>query len=192
MRPRHRRLTLIALALLPLAGCGNPPAAPRPTASTAAAATPAAAPVVATATVPPTPAPPAANPMTAALTPTATVGAPTPAGLATAADATENDAARLAYEGKGRRDPFAPLETLEGVKAASVSTAKLRGIVSGSSGPLALIDTAEGVGYILKRGDTLVDGRLVDITQDSVVFTVSAKPGSAAAGNRITLRLPQD
>jgi hypothetical protein len=64
--------------------------------------------------------------------------------------------------------------------------------VSGSNGPLALIDTAEGVGYIMKRGDTLVDGRLVDIKPDSVVFAVAPKPGSAAAPNRITLRLPQD
>jgi Tfp pilus assembly protein PilP len=182
MRPRRGRVALVAVALLPLAGCGNPPASPR--ASTAAAATPAAP-----ATAPPMTA--ALNPAAAGANPTTSAVSPTPAAVAEAATATDA-ADRLTYEVKGRRDPFAPLEVLEGVKAASVSTAKLRGIVSGSNGPLALIDTAEGVGYIMKRGDTLVDGRLVDIKPDSVVFAVAPKPGSAAAPNRITLRLPQD
>jgi hypothetical protein len=188
MRPRRGRLALVAVALLPLAGCGNPPASPR--ASTAAAAIPAAP---ATAPAPPVTA--ALNPAAAGANPTASAVSPTPAAVdrAMAEAATLPGAAdRLTYEVKGRKDPFAPLEVLEGVKSASVSTAKLRGIVTGSNGPLALIDTAEGVGYIMKRGDTLVDGRLVDIKQDSVVFAVAPKPGSAAAPNRITLRRPQD
>jgi hypothetical protein len=99
-------------------------------------------------------------------------------------------ATAVKYEAKGRRDPFAPLETQEGTKVATVAAAKLRGIVRGASGTLALVDTAEGVGYILKQGDTLADGRLVEIGQDSVVFTVAPKPGTAAT--RIVLKLPAD
>jgi len=183
MRARRARLALIAVALLPLAGCGNPPASPR--ASTAAAATPASPSAVA-------PAP--ANPLTAALNPNAAAVPATPAVTTAGTGAADVDTAaeQPRYVSNGRRDPFAPLETQTGVKGPSVSTAKLRGIVTGSSGPLALIDTAEGIGYILKRGDTLVDGRLVDINQDSVVFAVASKPGAAAASNRVTLRLPQD
>ncbi len=189
MRARPSRLALVGVAVVTLAGCGNPPASPR--ASTAAAATPTAAPG-ASAAAPTTTAP---NPMTAALNPASTTGSPGPTAvtgaIAGAADA-DAPAEEAKYAAKGRRDPFAPLEVQHGVNGPSVSTAKLRGIVSGSTGPLALIDTAEGVGYILKRGDTLVDGRLVDINQDSVVFAVASKPGGAAASNRVTLRLPQD
>jgi hypothetical protein len=132
--------------------------------------------------------------MTAALNPNAaaTGGTSAVSGAVTGAADADAAAEELKYVSKGRRDPFAPLEVQHGVNGPSVSTAKLRGIVSGSSGPLALIDTAEGVGYIMKRGDTLVDGRLVDINKDSVVFAVASKPGAAAASNRVTLRLPQD
>ena len=167
---RLRRIAFVAVFVLPLAGCGNSPApAARPTAATPPA--PATSPAGAEAPKGPTAAPAG----TAVASADAGAAAPTPK-----------------YEAKGRRDPFTPLDIQEGVKGPSVGTAKLRGIVTGSSGPLALIDTAEGVGYIMKRGDTLVDGRLVDINQDSVVFAVTSKPGAPAAANRITLRLLQD
>jgi len=179
MRARRARLALIGVALLPLAGCGNPPASPR--ASTAAAATPATTPPSPSATAP---AMATQHPMTAALNPASATTNPGSAPL-TSVVAGPGDAGaaaeQLKYEAKGRRDPFAPLEVQHGVNGPSVSTAKLRGIVSGSSGLLALIDTAEGVGYILKRGDTLVDGRLVDINQDSVVFEI----GRASCRERV-------
>lgn len=166
---RLRRVAFVAVFVLPLAGCGNSPApAARPTAATT--------PVMAT-------------------SPAGAEGPKGPArttGTALASADAGGAAATPKYEAKGRRDPFTPLDVQEGVKGPSVGTAKLRGIVTGSSGPLALIDTAEGVGYIMKRGDTLVDGRLVDINHDSVVFAVASKPGAPAAANRITLRLLQD
>ena len=96
----------------------------------------------------------------------------------------------LRYEAKGRRDPFAPLEILEGAKTATVAAAKLRGVIRSRTGPVALVDTADGVGYILKPGDTLADGRLIEIGQDSVVFAIVPRPG--AATNRVTLTLPAE
>lgn len=92
------------------------------------------------------------------------------------------------YEAKGRRDPF---ESPEARRAAAsgptVATAKLTGILRGVQTTLALVETADGIGYILRQGDTLGDGRLVEIGADSVVFTVVPKPGATA--NRVILKL---
>jgi len=50
-----------------------------------------------------------------------------------------------------------------------------------------LVETPEGIGYILKTGDTLGDGRLVEIGSDSVVFKVAQKPGEST--DRVVLRM---
>jgi len=93
------------------------------------------------------------------------------------------------YDPQGRRDPF---ETLEGAVGAGgggslVTTAKLTGIVRSARTTLALVETPEGIGYILKTGDTLGDGRLVEIGSDSVVFKVAQKPGEST--DRVVLRM---
>jgi Tfp pilus assembly protein PilP len=94
---------------------------------------------------------------------------------------------RVGYDRKGRRDPFDVLEVRQGAKGVTVSSAKLTGIVRGEGSPLALVETPEGLGYILKTGDTLGDGRLLEIGQDTVVFGVVPTPGENA--NRVVLRL---
>jgi Tfp pilus assembly protein PilP len=68
-----------------------------------------------------------------------------------------------------------------------VATTKLTGIVRGARTTLALVEAQDGVGYILKPGDTLGDGRLVEIGADAVVFVVSSRPG--AQSNRVVLKL---
>jgi hypothetical protein len=68
-----------------------------------------------------------------------------------------------------------------------VSTTKLTGIVRSARTTLALVETQEGIGYILKAGDTLGDGRLMEIGADTVVFAVAAKAGSPT--NRVVLKL---
>lgn len=90
------------------------------------------------------------------------------------------------YEAKGRRDPFETLEVKDGVRSP-VASAKLTGIVRSARSTLALVETPEGLGYILKPGDTLGDGRLLEIGSDSVVFQVTPKPG--APTNRVVLKL---
>jgi hypothetical protein len=93
------------------------------------------------------------------------------------------------YERKGRRDPFQPVENLQAeMTAPAVASARLKGIVRGHE-TRALLETSDGLGYILKVGDTLADGRLIEIGANSVVFSVPARPGST---NRIVLRLPDD
>ncbi len=89
------------------------------------------------------------------------------------------------YEIKGRRDPFQTLEIKEGAGSA-LASARLTGIVRSARATLALVETPEGLGYILKPGDTLGDGRLLEIGSDSVVFQVPPKAGSP---NRVVLKL---
>jgi hypothetical protein len=97
--------------------------------------------------------------------------------------------APIPYEAKARRDPFAPLVIASGGKGLTIGSAKLVGIIAGPQ-PLALVETAEGIGYILKSGDTLGDGRVTEIGADSVSFAVAPKPGEQ--GGIVTLRLRTD
>lgn len=91
------------------------------------------------------------------------------------------------YDPKGRRDPFLAPDLTGGAKGLEVSTTKLTGIVRSARTTLALVETQDGIGYILKPGDTLGDGRLMEIAVDSVIFAVAAKPGSSS--NRVVLKL---
>lgn len=94
------------------------------------------------------------------------------------------------YDPQSRRDPFVAIETRDVAGRSPVSTARLTGIVQGRGGMLALVETPDGLGYILKTGDTLGNGRLVEIGQNTAVFAVAAKPGTPS--NRVVLRLPSD
>jgi hypothetical protein len=172
---------LLGLCAL-LAGCGGspppPPAAATPKPAAAAAAPQPVAAAVATPAAPGPPAPATAKP-------SAAVPPSTPAPLVTMPAVPQGDG--VAYEDKGRRDPFVPLDTVGGPKGLEVATAKLTGIVRGARTTLALVEAQDGIGYILKPGDTLGDGRLVEIGADTVVFVVAARPG--AQSNRVVLRL---
>jgi hypothetical protein len=109
-----------------------------------------------------------------------------PAALA-ASPATE--VATPTYERRGRRDPFQPIEVVTSEMASpAVASAKLKGIVRGST-LRVLIETPDGLGYIMKLGDTLADARLVEIGADRVIFSVPSRHGST---NRIVLRLRDD
>ena len=157
-----------------LAACGGSPPPPPPPAPAKPVAAAPAAPAAATPAPAATPASPqaAAPAQTAPLVPAPVV----PQG------------AGPVYEPKGRRDPFVALDvTGGGPKGLEVATTKLTGIVRGTSSALALVETQDGVGYILKPGDTLGDGRLLDIGADNVTFSVPAKPG--ALTNRVVLKL---
>ena len=88
---------------------------------------------------------------------------------------------------QGRRDPFETLEVREGSGGLTVAATRLTGIVRSNRSALALVEAPDGIGYILKPGDTLGDGRLLEIGSDSVVFVVAPKTG--APSNRVVLRL---
>jgi hypothetical protein len=137
----------------------------------------------------PAPAPSAPKPVAAIPAPAATkpvappAAAPAPLVAAPAIPATGGPQ----YEAKGRRDPFVSLEVVGGPKGLEVATMKLTGIVRSARSTLALIEAQDGIGYILRPGDTLADGRLMEIGSDSVSFAVAAKPGSPT--NRVVLKL---
>ena len=123
-----------------------------------------------------------------------TPGAPTPGAQTPGAStvAGENvppdpSAAVPKYQSRGRRDPFETLEVREGSGGLTVAATRLTGIIRSNRSALALIEAPDGIGYILKPGDTLGDGRLLEIGSDSVVFAVTAKAG--APSNRVVLKL---
>jgi hypothetical protein len=95
-----------------------------------------------------------------------------------------------AYERKGRRDPFEPFDGVSAdMTSPTVASARLKGIVRGRI-PRALVETGDGLGYILKVGDALAEGRLLEIGVDNVVFSVTPRRGSTT--DRIILRLAED
>ena len=96
----------------------------------------------------------------------------------------------IAYEPKGRRDPFTPIFLGKDNAGLSVSAVKLTGVVGGRGGLMALVEAPDGIGYILKSGDALGDGRVTGITPTSVTFAVTAR-GSQSASS-LTLRLPEN
>jgi hypothetical protein len=163
----NRTLALTGLGSLcaVLTACGGSPPPPPAAIVKPVAAVPAAA---------PTPPPPAATP---AAPVASLVGAPA-----------VPDGSTNPYDPKNRRDPFMSLEVTSGPKGLEVATTKLTGIVRGAGTTLALVETQDGIGYILKPGDTLGDGRLVEIGADSAIFAVAAKPG-APNTNRVVLKL---
>ena len=149
---------------LALSACGgSPPTSPAPVALPPAPATPAVAPAP---------------------------GAPQPAGALIAKEEmpTVPEPSGPKYDSKGRRDPFDALDAVEGPTNTTVAAAKLTGIVRKAGGPtLALIETADGLGYIIQAGDVFGDGRLIEIGQDAVVFDVTARRGSG--NQRVILKL---
>lgn len=133
-------------------------------------------------------------------TPPPAAGAPNPSAAATAAAKPVPMAlpkapeagpplAPLSYDAKGRRDPFVPIVLAKDKPGLSILAFKLTGVI-GSHPPLALVETPDGIGYILKPGDTLGDGRVTEITQNAVTFAVAGKAGQATT--TATLRLAQD
>ena len=96
----------------------------------------------------------------------------------------------LSYDAKGRRDPFVPIALAKDKPMGlSITTLKLAGVIRGRT-LLALVEAPDGLGYILKPGDMLGDGRVTEITQNAVTFAVAARAGQAAT--TATLRLAQD
>jgi hypothetical protein len=95
----------------------------------------------------------------------------------------------LAYEAKGRRDPFVPVQVVQEKAGLDVSTLKLVGIINGRQ-LLALVEAPNGLGYILKPGDVLGDGHVSGLTTDSVTFVIGGR--SSPQETSVTLRLPGD
>ena len=82
------------------------------------------------------------------------------------------------YNVKGRRDPFVPLigtELSRSGKAShlSVENMTLIGILWGDRGYYALVKDGVDQGYILKRGDRVVGGKVAQINRQGVIFEMT-------------------
>jgi len=132
-------------------------------------------------------------------TPAPSAARPTPGPVTGAAEATPSVMPKepeagpplpaIAYQARNRRDPFVPTVIEEG-KGQTVNSAKLVGIVQGRQGPLALVEAADGLGYILKAGDVFANGRVTEIGTRAVSFAVAARAGEPST--TVTLRLATD
>ncbi len=93
------------------------------------------------------------------------------------------------YTPRGRRDPFTPIRAAEEPTrdGSILASAKLTGIVRGSEGTLALVETIDGTGFILRAGEGFGEGRLLDIGEDFALFDVRSR--AASTPRRIVLRL---
>lgn len=148
----------------------------------------------------PSPTPPPAPPTPVAIPAPAPAPAPTATPSASVPSPADAEAPRLVpvapelerpevpnYEVRGRRDPFTTLEVVSGASGLTVASTKLTGIILSGQSALALVETSDGIGYILKPGDTLGDGRLLEVGADTAVFAVAARAGAPV--NRVVLRL---
>lgn len=83
----------------------------------------------------------------------------------------------VAYEAKGRPDPFRSLAGRDSgeSKGLTVASVKLVGVIQGREGSLALVETPDGLGYIVKIGDVVGDGKVAEIGRDSVTFQVGRR-----------------
>jgi len=90
------------------------------------------------------------------------------------------------YETKGRRDPFAPVVSSKEETGLDVSTTKLVGVIQGDQ-LLALVESPDGHGYILKPGDVLGNGRITDVTLNSITFAVAAPASQRATSLTLSL-----
>lgn len=191
MRATDPRIVSLGLALV-VSACGSPAAPPAPpkAATPAPAAQPSASPVVDPKAATDA-ARTAASAATAATTkPPASTSETTPGTVAATTAAAALSPSAPKYDAQGRRDPFESLESRLGSDRSSVTTAKLTGVIQSGGTALALVETSDGIGYILKPGDTLADGRLLEVGLGTAVFSIAPKPGSTT--NRVVLKLASD
>jgi hypothetical protein len=83
----------------------------------------------------------------------------------------------IEYQSWGRRDPFAQLvdKSRAGYtpgEVPNVETLRLVGVLKAPDGSSALLEDYEGYGYILKDGDQVKNGYVVQIGQDKIIFQI--------------------
>lgn len=120
---------------------------------------------------------------------------PPPAAPAKPATAVEP---RFTYQVEGRRDPFRNILDArlmeEGAEGIDFSSLKVAGIIWQRRSYFALVETADGLGHILRVNDPLgKTGRVRQITPEGVVIEVRAKDFSGQLQTRmITLEMKRD
>ncbi len=74
------------------------------------------------------------------------------------------------YQAARNRDPFASLiggDTRSDL--VDLSVVELVGVVTSGDQPFAIVEDADGISYVLRKGDRVKNGRVVRITSDALV-----------------------
>jgi hypothetical protein len=124
---------------------------------------------------PAAPAKPPATPPPAA--PDASAGAPAAAAPAVPGDTTV-EGRQYVYDPAGRRDPFKSLLVRErsretrppGIAGLSVDEMELQGIWKTRSGWLAQVRGSDDKSYLLRKGDVLFDGEVIDVKNNELTL----------------------
>jgi len=84
------------------------------------------------------------------------------------------------YDPQGRRDPFRSLvgpkietrtgDRPEGTAGFLIDEMDLQGVIRTRQGLVAMINGPDNSGYLLRVGDKVFDGEVIQITADSVIF----------------------
>lgn len=126
---------------------------------------------------PPAPAPPPPRPAVPATATSVVPGAPAARPVAMPKEPEVKPLPPMAYKAKQRRDPFGSLATALGAKGLTAGSLRLVGVIDGRQERLALVEGPDGLGYILRKGDQIGDGRVVEIGRDNVTLSVNLGPG---------------
>jgi len=82
----------------------------------------------------------------------------------------------IEYSSWGTRDPFAQLvdrgHSHEPGEMPDVETLRLVGVLQGDGGSSALLEDVEGFGYILRDGDPVRNGYVVQIGEKKIIFQI--------------------
>lgn len=82
------------------------------------------------------------------------------------------------YDSQKRRDPLVPLVTKTGYRAEAgalnTEDLVLIGTMWGTSGRVAMVKDSGNRGYVLKPGDRVAGGKVIDVREDAIVFEISA------------------
>lgn len=89
------------------------------------------------------------------------------------------------YSSGGRRDPF---ETLFKGRELNAENVKLVGTIWGPKGRFALLKEPGGTGFVVGIGDKIADGRVIDITSNSVTFKITR----FGVTSKVTLMLEEE
>jgi hypothetical protein len=81
---------------------------------------------------------------------------------------------QVTYSSYGRRDPFIPLPEPE-VNGVSIDEVQLVGIIWENRRPMAIVEDVRnpGVSYTLKENDPILNGRVLKITPQEVIFELN-------------------
>jgi hypothetical protein len=99
-----------------------------------------------------------------------------PVAVTKADEATEKEGALrgniMMYRASKNRDPFRSLVSADGdnrTEIVDLSVVKLVGIVWNGDSPFCIVEDAEGIAYVLRKGDRVKNGRVVSVREDALV-----------------------